>query len=244
MRKTAFAILILALAGAMAVAQTPASPSTMTPSDQIASNSPTTIQGCLAGKDGSFTLTDQKSGTVYKLSGSDDPLKDHVGHLIEVSGSIKGADNSADTTKPSPTFKVETTKMISDNCSASPSASASGEAAAVTPAVTPTEEKPAIAAAPVTPVVTEQPAAPAPAEPATTTAAMPPVEATAAPAAPAVTAQADVDAQASKPAPAATVSANEAKTGEELPQTASPLPLLGLLGFGSLLTGLIARFRK
>ena len=31
-----------------------------------------------------------------------------------------------------------------------------------------------------------------------------------------------------------------AKSGE-LPQTASPLPLLGLLGLGSLLTGLVAR---
>jgi hypothetical protein len=29
-----------------------------------------------------------------------------------------------------------------------------------------------------------------------------------------------------------------------LPQTASPLPLLGLLGLGSFFTGLIARFRK
>jgi hypothetical protein len=32
-----------------------------------------------------------------------------------------------------------------------------------------------------------------------------------------------------------------AKSGEELPQTASPLPLLGLLGLGSLVTGLVAR---
>jgi peptidoglycan DL-endopeptidase CwlO len=33
-------------------------------------------------------------------------------------------------------------------------------------------------------------------------------------------------------------------TGKNLPQTASPLPLLGLLGLGSLLTGLISRRKK
>ncbi|HWC16627.1 MAG TPA: hypothetical protein VG498_06415 [Terriglobales bacterium] len=42
--------------------------------------------------------------------------------------------------------------------------------------------------------------------------------------------------------------ANAASQGQGnangLPQTASPLPLLGLLGLGSFFTGLIARFRK
>jgi hypothetical protein len=33
-------------------------------------------------------------------------------------------------------------------------------------------------------------------------------------------------------------------TGQKLPQTASPLPLLGLLGFGSLVTGLVSRRKK
>ncbi|HSE49275.1 MAG TPA: LPXTG cell wall anchor domain-containing protein [Terriglobales bacterium] len=33
-------------------------------------------------------------------------------------------------------------------------------------------------------------------------------------------------------------------TGETLPQTASPLPLIGLLGVGSLVAGVVARKRK
>lgn len=37
---------------------------------------------------------------------------------------------------------------------------------------------------------------------------------------------------------------NQAAGQQKLPQTASPLPLLGLMGLGSLLTGLVARRRK
>jgi LPXTG-motif cell wall-anchored protein len=36
----------------------------------------------------------------------------------------------------------------------------------------------------------------------------------------------------------------DADAGQKLPQTASPLPLLGLLGMGSLVSGFIARKRK
>jgi LPXTG-motif cell wall-anchored protein len=37
---------------------------------------------------------------------------------------------------------------------------------------------------------------------------------------------------------------DQSKQGEKLPQTASPLPLISLLGFGSMLTGLATRRRK
>jgi LPXTG-motif cell wall-anchored protein len=35
-----------------------------------------------------------------------------------------------------------------------------------------------------------------------------------------------------------------ADAGQKLPQTASPLPLLGLLGFGSMAAGLLGRKKK
>jgi len=38
--------------------------------------------------------------------------------------------------------------------------------------------------------------------------------------------------------------ADQSANGQKLPQTASPLPLLGLLGLGSLATGLISRRKK
>jgi len=39
-------------------------------------------------------------------------------------------------------------------------------------------------------------------------------------------------------------SATSSQNGEQLPQTASPLPLMGLMGMGSLLTGLFIRRKK
>jgi LPXTG-motif cell wall-anchored protein len=38
--------------------------------------------------------------------------------------------------------------------------------------------------------------------------------------------------------------ADQGKQAKALPQTASPLPLLGLLGLGSLATGLVSRRKK
>ena len=62
-----------------------------------------------------------RDGTSPLRSGAlDVELKAHVGHLVEVTGSVKISDDK----DKSPTFKVETSKMISDNCTASPSASA------------------------------------------------------------------------------------------------------------------------
>jgi len=51
---------------------------------------------------------------------------------------------------------------------------------------------------------------------------------------------------ADQQAPAADQSATQStdQNGETLPQTASPLPLIGLLGLGSLVAGVVARKRK
>lgn len=52
------------------------------------------VQGCLGGSDGSYTLTQDSTGTVYKLNADDSKLKEHVGHEVAVSGTTK-TDNSA-----------------------------------------------------------------------------------------------------------------------------------------------------
>ncbi len=52
------------------------------------------VQGCLGGSDGNYTLTQNSTGTVYKLNADDSKLKDHVGHEVAVSGTTK-TDNSA-----------------------------------------------------------------------------------------------------------------------------------------------------
>ncbi len=85
-----------------------------------------TIQGCLSGSDGNYTLTD-KSATV-KLTGDTSKLAAHVGHTIQVTGTLASA-TTADSTgqktssmsgsadAQQPTFTVTSFKHVSPTCS-------------------------------------------------------------------------------------------------------------------------------
>ena len=59
----------------------------------------TSIQGCLSGSSGSYTLTDN-SGATYQLQGSDSKLSKHVGEEVEVKGS-EGSSSAASSASPS-----------------------------------------------------------------------------------------------------------------------------------------------
>jgi hypothetical protein len=236
MRKASLFTSILLLAATMAVAQQSNPSSTPTSQDQSAISTQSTIQGCLSGTESNYTVTDQKSGITYKLSGSNDPLKAHVGHLIQLTGSTSNDSGS--------TFKFDSVKMISSDCSASTTPS-STDASAVAPSTTvPADQTPAA----TTTVPADQTAAPM-AQPTT---ALPQSDQPAAAPAPAPIAPApDMSAQTTtapatttetQAAPATTTTVSD--SDNKLPQTASPLPLLGLLGFGSLLSGFWARFKK
>ena len=223
MRKASLFTSILLLAATMAVAQQSNPSSTPTSQDQSAISTQNTIQGCLSGTESNYTVTDQKSGITYKLSGSNDPLKAHVGHLIQLTGSTSNDSGS--------TFKFDSVKMISSDCIAD-TAPSSNDASAATPSTAvPADQTAAPMAQPTTALPqSDQPAAapaPAPIAPATDMSAQTttaPATTTETQAAPATTTVSDSD--------------------NKLPQTASPLPLLGLLGFGSLLSGFWARFKK
>jgi Protein of unknown function (DUF5818) len=54
------------------------------------------IEGCLSGSAGNWTLTDQ-SGKTWQLAGDTSKLSDHVGHQVRISGT----DNSASAASPS-----------------------------------------------------------------------------------------------------------------------------------------------
>ena len=71
----------LLLTTAWAVAQYDSQSSSQSSSDM----SKTTIEGCLSGSDGNYSLTD-KSGTTYQLTGDTAKLQNHVGHTIQVTG--------------------------------------------------------------------------------------------------------------------------------------------------------------
>jgi hypothetical protein len=149
MKKTSLITAILLLSAVWAVAQTspssspqstapgasaqqPTSPSsTTTQTTQTSSDSGNSIEGCLNGSAGNWTLTDQ-SGKTYQLSGDTSKLSDHVGHQVRIMGtdnsssaSSSGSAGSSPSSSATgagassgsqPTFTVQKVKMISSTC--------------------------------------------------------------------------------------------------------------------------------
>lgn len=82
----------------------------------------TTVQGCLQGSDGNYTLTD-KSGTTYQLQGDTSKFSAHVGHEVQITGSTTSASSSTSPTTGTPTgatqqptLNVQNMKHISKTC--------------------------------------------------------------------------------------------------------------------------------
>jgi hypothetical protein len=85
-----------------------------------------TVQGCVSGSDGNYMLTMDGTGTMYKLSGKESKLKDHVGHEVAVTGQMSTGGGSAASQQDqgqsaSPTgggsvIQVSEVKMISKHC--------------------------------------------------------------------------------------------------------------------------------
>ena len=104
---------------------------TTTQTTQTSSDSGNSIEGCLNGSAGNWTLTDQ-SGKTWQLAGDTSKLSDHVGHQVRLmgtdnsssassSGSAGSSPSSSATGAGSasgsqPTFTVQKVKMISSSC--------------------------------------------------------------------------------------------------------------------------------
>ncbi|HZD09456.1 MAG TPA: hypothetical protein VE176_14460, partial [Candidatus Limnocylindrales bacterium] len=110
---------------------------TTTQTTQTSSDSSNSIEGCLSGSAGNWTLTDQ-SGKTYQLAGDTSKLSDHVGHQVRLMGtdnsssasgssspsssspsSSSGATGAGSSSGAQPTFTVSKVKMISSTCSTS-----------------------------------------------------------------------------------------------------------------------------
>lgn len=82
-----------------------------------------TIQGCLQGSNGSYTLT-ADSGTTYQLQGDASMLSKHVGHEVQITGTSSGAGRSSSEASPNEgtaggtqqTLAVEHVKHVSKTC--------------------------------------------------------------------------------------------------------------------------------
>jgi hypothetical protein len=130
MKKTLFCLSVGVICSAMALAQDTTTPAQSTTATAVDSNA-SSIQGCLSGSDGNYTLTQDGTGTTYKLVGMEPQLKKHVGHEVAITGSAATSAGSASSAtdqgqvQPSSgvasgnSLQVSNVKMISSQCSSS-----------------------------------------------------------------------------------------------------------------------------
>jgi hypothetical protein len=183
-------------------------------STQSSTTSQASIKGCLGGSDGNYTVAEDGTTQTYKITSSTVDLKPHVGHDIEVTGQTTTATSSRPYDN---SVAVTEMSMISDHCAAA--TVSAYPAAAVTPAVADTTST----ATTSTPVVADTTIATASTPPATDTT-------------PVATASTPV---AADPTPTRTSTDPDNTNSNQLPNTATPLPLLALLGLGLLGLGLL-----
>lgn len=116
-------VLLLGTCWAVAQDSTPAGQSDSTQSTPAQSSSgqmasSQTIEGCLSGANGKYTLTDQQ-GTSYDLTGNTAKLADHVGHEVKITGvASSGSSGTAASSDSSSgqTLQVNSFKHVSKTC--------------------------------------------------------------------------------------------------------------------------------
>jgi hypothetical protein len=212
------------------------------------------IKGCIGGSDGNYTIAEDGTTQTFTITSGTVDLKAHVGHDVEVIGQKANADTSSGS---SDSVVVTGVNMISGHCATVSAATASTPAVA-DPAPVATADSPTVtdstpaatastsAAANPTPAATDPTPAVTTAAPAVTDSTSTATASTPAVADQTLTATASTSA-AADPTPTATASApmmasaSAPENTERLPDTATSLPLLGLLGLGLLATGLLSR---
>jgi len=105
MKRTCLLMVVPALLAAMAFAQTP-----------TASSDPDqTIKGCMAGSDGNYTVAEDGTGHIFKVTASNVDLQQHVGHDVTLIGH-RGSAGAASTDAADNSFAVTELNMISEHC--------------------------------------------------------------------------------------------------------------------------------
>lgn len=204
-------------------------PSTQ-PNQPSSSQNPTSsgqnsLTGCLKGSDGSWVLIAEGQST--PVTGDSSTLSPHNGHQVQLKGT-PASDGS---------FQVTDVVMIAESCPSQQSDASIGAAAA------------AGATAGTLKTVAQQTSSGAQSStnPQSSTSgdqSTSPSQSTSSPqsTSPETSPQSTTPSTTQSTPSSGTAAGQTAQT--KLPQTASPLPLLGLLGFGSLVTGLVARRKK
>jgi len=244
-----------------------------------------TVRGCISGTKDNLMISDQQTGQSFHLV-SDQDLSAHIGHEVEVRGSVQANSNVA--AGGTQDLKVTDMKMIADSCSAGPGAASNmgNEQSSQSATAMGTEQQPASSTAGTAPSTSAESQTTAPSTSAESQTTAPSTSAESQTTAPSTSAESQATAPSAsaesqstapststesaatqtenqpvagnEPAPSSSQSAQAAPSGVEsanaqnpnaaqggqLPQTGSELPLLLLMGFGSLGAGLISRFRR
>lgn len=123
-------VLLLGVSWAVAQGTSQTSPSTSSPSSsaqtssQTSAGGETTVEGCLSGSSGSYTLA-AKDGTTYQLTGDTAKLSEHVGHEVKITGTANSAASSpssgaasstAGSTGSEKSLQVSSVKHVSKTC--------------------------------------------------------------------------------------------------------------------------------
>jgi hypothetical protein len=117
MKRAFLLIAVPTLLVALGFAQTPAA---STNTDQ------TNIKGCLGGSDGNYTVTEDNTGRIFKLTTSSVDLKPHLSHDVTLIGhTASGASSAA----ADDSFAVTELNMISEHCAVAAAAAAAAPAA-------------------------------------------------------------------------------------------------------------------
>ncbi|HUA14464.1 MAG TPA: DUF5818 domain-containing protein [Verrucomicrobiae bacterium] len=125
MPKTLMFVFVLLLSTAWLQAQTQNSPMNSSQKGSTASSQTAagnrSVEGCLQSSNGNYTLT-ATTGTMYRLEGDTSQLSEHVGHKVEITGTMTSATSSNTGSAMSPsgsqekTITVESVKHISKTC--------------------------------------------------------------------------------------------------------------------------------
>jgi len=187
------------------------------------------VKGCLGGSDGNYTLAEDGTSQTFKITTNTVDLKSHLGHDVELIG--QKADVATSSGSSGKSVVVTRLNLISEHCAAT-TATSTPSAVADTTSPTTVTTSPAADNTPSTTVTTSAAADTTPTTTTTTTSTSAAADTT-----PATTASPSVD---TVDAPMI-ASASAPESSKQLPNTATPLPLIGLLGMGLLVTGLLSR---
>ena len=133
--KCVFLVMVVSMLVTLGFAQTP---------DAGGNADPANVKGCLGGSDGNYTVVEDSTGQLFKITTSSVDLKAHLGHDVKLTGhKATGAVSSG---AADHSFAVTELSMISEHCAAAVAA----PAATVTPSPETVIPPAAAAAAPAT----------------------------------------------------------------------------------------------